>query len=100
MFSQEYQDLAVTVVQKNERSLYEDEIDLYEATIVEFDWIEIELPSVKKRVLIYIEDDTSLISYKNLDYTNNESSKEDDNESIDIVSNQSIQDPKKFLALA
>ena len=89
MFSQEYQDLAVTVVQKNERSLYEDEIDLYEATIIEFDWIEIELPSVKKRVLIYIEDDTSLISYKNLDYINNESSKEDNNKSIDIVSNQS-----------
>ena len=75
VFALEYQDLVVTAVQKDSRPLYEDEIELHEAIIIEFNQMEIKKPSTKKRVRIYAEDDTSIAFYKTANCVNNEASK-------------------------
>ena len=45
-----------------------------------------------------MEDEASMISYKNSDYINNKVSKNDDNKSIDTALNYSVQDPERFLS--
>ena len=62
--------------------------------------METKKPSVKKRVRIYAEDDALIVFYKASDYINNKASKNDDNENIDIASNHSIWNPKRFSVLA
>ena len=55
IFDPEYQDLAVTAIQKEDRPLYKDKIDLYKVTIIELDQMkDVEKLSTKKRVTVYM----------------------------------------------
>ena len=55
IFNPEQQDLVEAAIQKEERTLYKDKIDLYEITITEFNQIEdTEKLSIRKRVKIYM----------------------------------------------
>ena len=64
-------------------------MELYEAIIIEFDQIEIEKPSTKKRVRIYAEDEALMVFYKTLDYINNKASNINNNVSINTALNYS-----------